>query len=395
MAESAADIKKISILVVDDTLENLYALSDLLKNKKYEVRPVTSGALALAAARNKPPDMILLDVRMPEMDGYEVCGIIKADKKLKDIPVIFISALSETFDKVKAFKVGGADYITKPFQFEEVNARIQTHLELMKSKRELQSLLSDTLTGSIKVMVDILTIISPQSFYQSSRHKQLVKETLCMLGISETWTIEIAAMLSTLGCMAVPAYILKKKFSPDLLNEDELKILRSYPRLGAQLISQIPKLETVAEIIGNQLEPPTASSDMELLSSHVILGSQMLKFFNDYDGFVAVSANPLAALIKMETAEYKYPIILIRALKKVLQKDFLTYIKKDVKFSELEEGMILEEDIYLPNGAKLMETQTELSLRFMGILKQFANNYNLKQTIRVSIKQKVQAQIIL
>jgi putative two-component system response regulator len=391
MSESTADIKKASILVVDDTPENLYVLSDMLKNKNYEVRPVLNGALALMAAKNKPPDIILLDIRMPEMDGYEVCRIMKADKKLKDIPIIFISALSETLDKVKAFAAGGVDYITKPFQFEEVNARIKTHLELMNSKRELQSLLSDTLTGSIKIMADILTLISPQSFFQSSRHKHFIKETLQVLGISETWTIEIAAMLSTLGCVAVPAHILKKKFSPDLLNEDELKILRLHPQLGAQLISQIPKLGTVAEIIRNQLDPPVASSDIELLSSNLILGSQMLKFFNDYDGFVSSSANSLAALKKMETADYKYPVVLLRALKKILEKDFLTYIKRDVKFSELEEGMILEEDIRLPNGAKLMETQTELSSHFMGILKHFADNYNLKQTVKVSIKQKFPA----
>jgi response regulator RpfG family c-di-GMP phosphodiesterase len=388
MAESTDVIKKASILVVDDTPENLYVLSDMLKNKKYEVRPVPSGALALLAAKNKPPDIILLDIRMPEMDGYEVCKIIKADEKLKEIPIIFISALSETLDKVKAFAVGGADYITKPFQFEEVNARIKTHLELMNSKRELRSLLSDTLTGSIKVMVDILTVISPQSFYQSARHRHFVKETLCMLGISETWTIELAAMLSNLGCVAVPPYILKKKYSPALLNEGELKILRSYPVLGAQLVSQIPKLEMVSEIIKNQLEPLKASSDIELLSDKVILGSQMLKFFNDYDGFLISSANSMEALKKIEKAEYKYPVILINALKKVLKKEFLTYIKKNVKFSELEEGMILEEDIHLPNGAKLMESQTELSPHFLGILKHFADNYNLKQNVRVSVAQK-------
>jgi signal transduction histidine kinase len=127
-----------SILVVDDTLPNLELLSDMLKERGYRVRPVPSGDLALQAARSNPPDLILLDIHMPDMNGYEVCAQLKADEKLKDIPVLFISGLSETIDKVEAFRVGGADYITKPFQFEELEARVATHLELQRHRRELR-----------------------------------------------------------------------------------------------------------------------------------------------------------------------------------------------------------------------------------------------------------------
>lgn len=102
------------------------------------MRPVPSGKLALQVAQIEPPDLILLDILMPEMNGYEVCERLKADKRLKEIPVIFISALGETIDKVKAFSVGGVDYVTKPFQFEEVHARVRTHLELHRQRRELQ-----------------------------------------------------------------------------------------------------------------------------------------------------------------------------------------------------------------------------------------------------------------
>jgi signal transduction histidine kinase len=126
------------ILLVDDTPANLQLLSGMLKEQGYKVRPVPSGKLALQVAQIEPPDLILLDILMPEMNGYEVCEKLKADDRLKEIPVIFISALSETIDKVKAFSVGGVDYITKPFQFEEVHARVRTHLELRRQKRELQ-----------------------------------------------------------------------------------------------------------------------------------------------------------------------------------------------------------------------------------------------------------------
>ena len=127
-----------SILVVDDTPANLQVLAGMLKDRGYKVRPVPSGKLALSAAERDPPDLILLDINMPEMNGYEVCEQLKAHESLQEIPVIFISALTEQLDKVKAFAIGGVDYITKPFQMEELHARVETHLRLRRLQTELQ-----------------------------------------------------------------------------------------------------------------------------------------------------------------------------------------------------------------------------------------------------------------
>src|SRR5579872_4316386 len=127
-----------SILVVDDVSANLRVLTGMLKDRGYKVRPVPSGELALLAARKASPDLILLDINMPEMNGYEVCQHLKADEVLRGIPVIFISALNENLDKVKAFAVGGVDYIMKPFQMEELHARVETHLKLRRLQVELE-----------------------------------------------------------------------------------------------------------------------------------------------------------------------------------------------------------------------------------------------------------------
>lgn len=122
MKSSIAPSPKPNVLVVDDTPANLQLLANMLKERGYKTRPVPSGILALQAAQSDPPDVILLDINMPEMNGYEVCERLKADEQLKEIPVIFISALNEILDKVRAFSVGGVDYITKPFQIDEVQA---------------------------------------------------------------------------------------------------------------------------------------------------------------------------------------------------------------------------------------------------------------------------------
>ena len=126
-----------SLLLVDDTPADLQLLVGMIRQSGFKARPVPSGKLALQAARQMSPDLILLDIHMPDVDGYQVCEQFKADEKLKDIPIIFLSGLSDPSDKVKAFSVGGVDYITKPFQFEEVEARIKAHLDLHRQKCEL------------------------------------------------------------------------------------------------------------------------------------------------------------------------------------------------------------------------------------------------------------------
>jgi signal transduction histidine kinase len=133
-------LAKADIVVVDDTPANLQVLASMLAERGYKVRPSTSGRIALQSIRLAPPDLILLDIRMPEMDGYQVCEELKLDEKLRDIPVLFISALHETDNKVRAFRVGAVDYITKPFQFEEVVARVETQLELYWQKQEIKRL---------------------------------------------------------------------------------------------------------------------------------------------------------------------------------------------------------------------------------------------------------------
>ncbi len=125
------------ILVVDDRLENVNLLFDILSEYGYEVRQVLTGKQALKAVNYDPPDLILLDIMMPEMDGYEVCKQLKNEEKTKDIPVIFLSALREISDQIKAFQAGGVDYIAKPFEVEEVLIRVENQLTIINQKKEL------------------------------------------------------------------------------------------------------------------------------------------------------------------------------------------------------------------------------------------------------------------
>lgn len=183
-----------TILIVDDVPANLLLLTQLLDSQSYDVRPVTKGAMALAAARAIRPDLILLDIRMPDMDGYTVCRELKADPETSSIPIIFVSALDDIDGKVRAFECGGVDYVTKPFQPAEVLARVRTHLALAQARtalemanRELQRALA---REAELARIDWLTGVYNRShFYELATHEFAIATrydqplAICMLDV--------------------------------------------------------------------------------------------------------------------------------------------------------------------------------------------------------------------
>ncbi|MBF0203089.1 MAG: response regulator [Desulfamplus sp.] len=127
-----------NILIVDDNAQNLRLLLTILNAEGYKVRPAPSGAIALESAFSKVPDLILLDIMMPEMDGYEVCRRLKENETTREVPIIFLSAMDSISEKLKAFDMGAVDYITKPYQPEEISARVNTHLTLRRTQKLLE-----------------------------------------------------------------------------------------------------------------------------------------------------------------------------------------------------------------------------------------------------------------
>lgn len=215
MIEDSSPVVAPDILVVDDTPANLQLLSGMLKERGYKVRPVPNGKLALQAAKSALPDLILLDINMPELDGYEVCAQLKRDERTRDVPVLFISALNETIDKVLAFGVGGVDYITKPFQFEEVDARVAAHLkmrrlqldlaarnrELQQSNVELRRLqdLRDNLTQMIvHDLRSPLTGVYGSLQYIAGEADKFPPETKRMLELSQAALDQVLGMINSL-----------------------------------------------------------------------------------------------------------------------------------------------------------------------------------------------------
>lgn len=251
-----------SILVVDDAPANLQLLSSMLKDRGYKTRPVPSGILALQAAMSDPPDLILLDINMPQLNGFEVCQSLKADDKLKNIPVIFISARHEVLDKVKAFSVGGVDYITKPFQFDEVQARVDTHLKLWRLQQELEKhtqQLSQLVQIQVKKVTDTqmamifaLAKLAESRDDDSGMHLERVQAFCKRLaeGLSQRsrWGRQVdnkfienifyASPLHDIGKIAIPDRILLK---PGKLTPEEFEIMKTHAALGAEKLSDVQR----------------------------------------------------------------------------------------------------------------------------------------------------------
>lgn len=167
-----------NILVVDDNPHNLQLLVEILIDMGYQVRPVEEGNLALRSVRQNPPDLILLDILMPELDGYQVCQQLKADANTSHIPIIFISDLNEVIDKVKAFKCGAVDFITKPFQTAEVLVRIENQLRLQEQEKQLRSLAQQEHARATQLAKAILQLKKTQAELTQTRKMLSLGQTV-------------------------------------------------------------------------------------------------------------------------------------------------------------------------------------------------------------------------
>lgn len=236
-------VGKGKILVVDDTPDSLRLLTDILKAEGYEVRSAIAGELALRAAASNPPELVLLDIRMPDMNGYEVCRRLKAQPAMKDVPVIFLSVVSETDEKVLGFEIGAVDFVTKPYQRDELLARVHTHLELNRLRHHLGDLVEKRtrqLTESYRETIVTMTRAAAYKDEATGAHVARVSfyctELAQSLGMDAEFcdTIRYASPMHDVGKIAIPDAILSKVGK---LDPHEWEIMKTHAALGAKMLS--------------------------------------------------------------------------------------------------------------------------------------------------------------
>lgn len=248
---------KSEVLIVDDTAANLDILSTLLTAAGYVARPVPSGELALVAARARPPDVILLDIMMPGMDGYETCAALKEDPALRDVPVLFLSAISDDEGKLEAFRAGAVDYVTKPFGAQEVLARVATHarmrrqdLALRRHNEELHSMVleqADELSRARYAMVIAMTRLVELRDDDTGQHVDRISLFACCLAeklrehtgaVTAQFidSVRYASPLHDIGKVAIPDAILTK---PGRLTPEEFTVMKAHTTIGDAALARV------------------------------------------------------------------------------------------------------------------------------------------------------------
>ncbi len=240
--------EKNTLLVVDDTPENIDVLRGIL-GADYAIKVANSGQLALKIAATQPPDLILLDVIMPGMDGYEVCRQLKGNEATRHIPIIFITARGEVADETLGFELGAADYITKPVSLPIVRARVRAHLALADQRRYLQQLVAER-TGELersnqqlkRTHLDMLQQLGRAADYRDNEtgmHIVRVGNFSKLLGLasgfleSQAELLMYASMMHDIGKIGVPDHILLK---PGKLTTEEFEVIKKHPEIGAEII---------------------------------------------------------------------------------------------------------------------------------------------------------------
>jgi len=269
-----------SVLVVDDAPENLRILDEVLKSGGFIPRPVTSGEFAMEAAICDPPDLVLLDVNMPGMTGWEVCRRFKTNERLRDIPVIFISGLQGAEEKLEAFNAGGVDYVSKPFQEQEVLARVKTHLHLRELQKELilhNAQLEQRIADQVKAVTasqwsTIFALAKLAEIRDDDTGKHILRvQTFSMLLANQMREMGLAGKLLTndyienlyqtaalhdIGKVGIPDVILLK---PGKLTAEEFAVMKTHSGIGA---------ETLAEVLKQHPGNPFIRMGVEVARSH-------------------------------------------------------------------------------------------------------------------------------
>ncbi len=249
-----------NILIVDDTTSNLVILAEMIKSIGYIARPVTSVKQALAAIAVKKPQLILLDIAMPEIDGFDFCEILKQDPIMRDVPIIFISALNSTEDKVKGFKLGAVDFISKPFELEEITLRINTHLKIFQMQNELK-IHNRRLFKMFNKQVEKVTDEQRQLIYTLAKmmearedkegthleHIMSYSKLLAMsLQFSPKFEKQVTASFLDALLMAVPLHDIGKVYvrdeillKPGPLLDEEMDVVKTHTTLGAEAIREM------------------------------------------------------------------------------------------------------------------------------------------------------------
>jgi response regulator RpfG family c-di-GMP phosphodiesterase len=380
-----------TILVVDDTPEDVVLLVEFLKGV-FRVKVALKGSRALELAAAEPPDLILLDVMMPEMDGYDVCRKLKGDPATREIPVLFLTSKDSLQNEARGFASGGADYITKPFSPALVLARVRTQLEQRRLLTAEKDLLEKTFKGALAAILGMISLAEPASCEWSLRLSELAEQVAGQLGMEEPWMVGLAAALSQIGTLGVPAEVLARIKTGGILKTEERMAYNRVPDLGFQLLKDIPRLEGVAEMVYySQKNFNGGGFPHDLLEgTEIPLGGRILRaclgFMHAYSG----KRDPLQCISDLLLNRSFYDPEVTFALNNIIQGGFFYEPEKEkgagaleIPIKDLVAGQILDSSIETKEGQLLIRGGTVLGPGHLRNLANYASKGAIKGPVTV------------
>lgn len=374
------------ILFVDDEANILEAYQRALR-KEFRVETANGGAQALAMMEERGPYAVVVsDMRMPGMDGVQF--LAEARGRAPETVRAMLTGNADQQTAIEAVNEGHIfRFMTKPCTPDLLAKTLKACLRQYHLLTAEKELLEKTLRGSIQVMTDIMSLVNPTAFGRASRVRRLVLQIAEAMRVEESWQTEIAAMLSQVGCITVPEETLRKVYTGESLTAEELKMLRSYPKVGHDLLAHIPRLEPVAEIIACQekLYGGTGVTDDFKRGTAIPLGARILKVALDFDKLVEGKFTRNEAYREIKSRENWYDPEVVEALGTTLASDESMYRVETLQVKDLLVNMILGENVFDRRGVLLIAEGQEVTLSLRMRLENFHARVGVQEPIKVLI----------
>ena len=350
------------ILFVDDDISILSACKRLLSSQ-YEVITVESGKQGIIALKeNGPIAVVVSDFRMPQMNGVQFLS--SARQISPDTVRILLTGQADIQATIGAVNEGNIfRFLTKPCEnpklIKALNSAIEQY-QLVIAEREL---LDRTLKGSVKLLSDILSMVSPIAFSCSSRISSMVKRLAVKLNMENIWEVELAAMLSQIGCVTIPGETLEKRNRGEILSENEKIMFKEHPQIGKNLLANIPRLEGIAQAVAyqdKQFDGGGTPVDNKK-GTDIPLISRILKVVLDLDVMLTKGITKLQALKEMRTRSQWYDSEVFAALETEIINIKEGYVLRKIMLKDIQPGMILADDIKTSKGVLLIQKGHEIT----------------------------------
>ena len=368
------------ILLVDDEPNVLNGYKRHLR-KLFDVEVADGGAQAIKRIEaDEAYAVVVSDMQMPDVSGVQV--LAHAAKVHPDTVRIMLTGNADQNTAVCAVNEGRIfRFLNKPCEPEALAQALNAGTQQYQLLRAERNLLSKTLGGSVSLMTEVLSMVHPTAFGSSSRIRNLTRQICAKLSLANAWEVEIAAMLSKIGCVSVPTPTLEKWYADKALTEEEKKMIEAHPQVGANLVRKIPKLQGVAKIIALQncrVDRKTCQGQEP--GEEVPIGARVLKVLVDYD--VLLGSNSTLKAMEVIANERKswYDPKVIEALQQIVKE---SEVVRSLMIAELKFGMIFEQDVKTTDGSTLVTKGQEVNESIIRRLQNFHRSQGVQQPIAV------------